>query len=164
MPTEFFDIRPFLPGDLDRIMATERECYSHPWSREMFLEETRNPFSSLDLLWLGEEMAGYLCSWMIAGELHILNVATAPRFRRRGVAATLLRHAIDGAYQHGLARAFLEVRVCNEGAIALYLAFGFRIVYRRCAYYPDGEDAFVMEWLVSDKGPAPSPYAERKDV
>jgi ribosomal-protein-alanine N-acetyltransferase len=165
MTPEPFVIRPFRRADLDRVMAIERDCYSHPWSGNQFLEEIRNPFSSVDLLWLETELAGYLCSWIVVGELHILNLATAPRYRRRGIAAALLAHAIDRARPQGLVRAFLEVRVSNSAAIDLYRRFGFRPLFRRPGYYPDGEDAFVMEWLNSDADAAlPHGAGERKDL
>ena len=39
---------------------------------------------------------------------------------------------------------FLEVRVSNAEAQMLYLKCGFRGLYARTRYYPDGEDAVVM--------------------
>lgn len=145
MCPENFDIRPMTPADLEPVLAVERACYTHPWSAEFFLQELGNPFATVDLLWVGGELAGYLCSWLVCGELHILNVATSPRFRRRGVAATLLCRSLLRAGGGGLEKAFLEVRVSNEAAISLYRRLGFRTIHRRPSYYPDGEDAFVME-------------------
>ena len=39
---------------------------------------------------------------------------------------------------------FLEVRVTNEPAIALYKKLGFEITRTINGYYSDGEDAYVM--------------------
>lgn len=133
-------------ADLEEVLAVERLCHSHPWSAELFRQELDNPHATVELLWQGEALAGFLCSWLLCGELHIQNVATAPAFRRRGVAAALLRHAFARARRQGCERALLEVRVGNAGAIALYRAFGFRELARRPRYYPDGEDALVMEY------------------
>ena len=141
-----FDIRPMAIDDLDQVVAVERLCHAHPWSAELFKRELANPVSSVDLLWFGETLAGFLCSWMVAGELEILNVATAPDCRRRGVAAALLRHVFSRARRQGLESAFLEVRVGNIGAIDLYRKFGFTVVSRRSDYYADGEDALLMQW------------------
>jgi ribosomal-protein-alanine N-acetyltransferase len=132
-------------SDLEAVLAVERLCHSHPWSEGQLRQELENPLASVDLLWLGGDLAGFLCSWLVAGELHIQNVATAPAFRRRGVAAALLRHAFGRARREGCDRALLEVRTGNAGAIALYRAFGFRDLALRRRYYPDGEDALVME-------------------
>ena len=133
-------------GDLARVLAVEKCCYAFPWSAGMFLEDLANPDAAIDLLWRGEELAGYLCSWLVAGELHILNLTTAPAFRRHGLAAALLGHVLEREGRRGMAQAFLEVRVGNAPAIGLYRAIGFETVGRRRSYYPDGEDALVMTW------------------
>ncbi len=146
MPLPVIDIRPMTPADLDQVLAVERQCYSHPWSAEFFLQELHSPFATVDLYWIDGQLGGYLCSWYLQGELHILNLATAPAFRRRGIAGMLLGRALDQGSQPGLEKAFLEVRVSNEAALALYRRLGFRIISRRPGYYPDGEDAFVMEF------------------
>lgn len=140
------EIRPMMAADLDRVVAVERLCHAHPWTAEMFQRELANPVSSIDLCWLGEALAGFLCSWMVGGELEILNVATAPAFRRRGVAAALLKHTFERARRRGLESAFLEVRIGNSGAIDLYRKFGFAVVSKRSRYYADGEDALLMAW------------------
>jgi len=139
-------IRPMTMIDLERVVAVERLCHDHPWSAELFQRELANPISTIDLFWFGERLAGFLCSWMVAGELEILNVATDPVFRRRGVAAALMRHVFARARSEGLESAFLEVRVGNTGAIDLYHKFGFAVVARRPHYYADGEDALLMHW------------------
>lgn len=145
-------IRPMTMSDLEQVVAVERLCHDHPWSPELFQLELANPISAIDLFWFGETLAGFLCSWMVGGDLEILNVATAPAFRRRGVAAALMRQVFARARRQGLAAAFLEVRVGNTGAIDLYRRFGFAVVARRSRYYADGEDALVMQHRVtSDK-------------
>lgn len=142
-------IRPMTMSDLDQVVAVERLCHAHPWSAELFQRELANPISTIDLLWFGDTLAGFLCVWMIGGELEILNVATAPACRRRGVAAALMRHAFERGRSQGLQSAFLEVRVGNTGAIELYRKFGFTVVSRRPRYYADGEDALVMHYSVT---------------
>jgi ribosomal-protein-alanine N-acetyltransferase len=138
-------IRPMQPSDLARVVEIENLCYPNPWSAELFERELDNPLAAVDLLWVEGEIAGYLCSWLVSGELNILNVAVVPAFRRRGAAAALLRYVIEKSRRQGLERSFLEVRVGNAGAIELYRSFGFKPVSIRKRYYPDGEDAVVME-------------------
>lgn len=139
------DIRSMTLADLERVAAVERLCYAHPWSTEQFRRELENPLATVDLFWQNGVVAGFLCSWYVQGEMEIHNVATHPAFRRQGVARKLLQHALDRARKRRLDRAFLEVRVGNQEAIALYRAFGFRPIATRKGYYPDGEDALVME-------------------
>lgn len=143
---EDFHIRSMTPGDLEAVAAIEQACHSHPWGKARFAAELANPVASVDLCFDGQALAGFLCSWFVAGELEIHNVATSPRFRRRGVASLLLRRLFDRVEGQGLERAFLEVRQANAGAIRLYEEFGFAECGRRSSYYSDGEDAILMEW------------------
>ena len=131
--------------DLDAVIAAERICYACPWSADLFQRELDNPLATVDLLFLDEQLAGYLCSWLVCGELQIHNVVTLPQFRRRGVAARLMSHAMARCPDGELEKVFLEVRVGNFGAIALYRSFGFADVMVRKSYYADGEDALLME-------------------
>jgi len=143
------NLRPMVDADLEQAVALERACHRAPWSRRQFEEELANPLAAIDVLLLGERMGGYLCSWLICDELHILNVVTDPDCRRQKVATRLLRHVLERTRQGGGRRAFLEVRVGNHGAIRLYEGFGFQVISRRAGYYADGEDALVMEGCLS---------------
>jgi len=139
-----FLIQPFQAEDLAAVVRIEQGCYPFPWSAEHFLQEVANPFATLDLLRIGNDLAGYHCYWLIAGEMQILNLATAPGFRNRGVAAGLLQHAFSTGLVKALETAWLEVRRSNAPAIALYRRFGFQEAGVRHGYYQDGEDAMLM--------------------
>jgi len=138
-------IRPMQRTDLPEVVAIEALCHDHPWSEALFLRELENPLARIDIGERGGRIAGFLCSWTVAGEVEIHDVATAPSFRRQGVAAALLEHLLARGRDEGAARVVLEVRVGNVSAIALYRRFGFRGTARRKGYYPDGEDALLME-------------------
>jgi [ribosomal protein S18]-alanine N-acetyltransferase len=131
-------------ADLPLVHALECAAQPSPWTLEHFAAELANPCARIDLCWRRGELAGYLCAWLIAGELQIQNVATAPPFRRQGVAARLLELVLERSRALGLEAAWLEVRAGNAAAIALYERFGFVTVGRRPRYYADGEDALVM--------------------
>jgi ribosomal-protein-alanine N-acetyltransferase len=137
-------IRPMIVDDLPLVHALECAAEQDPWSLEHFAAELGNPFSRVDLCWRDGQLAGFICTWLVAGEVQVQNVATAPAFRRQGVAARLLGLAIERCRASGFEAAWLEVRASNAGAIALYERFGFREAARRAGYYPDGEDALVM--------------------
>jgi len=130
--------------DLDDVMSIETESYIHPWSFQQFSQELENPVSSILACEADDEIAGYICYWLVAGEMQILNIATSPQFRRQGVAAQLLEEAFRRCSQTELSSAWLEVRSGNTGAQALYQQYGFILSGTRKAYYRDGEDALVM--------------------
>lgn len=67
-----------------------------------------------------------------AGEIVYLGVR--PRFRRRGFARAMLRHALADAFGRGRSRVNLAVDVANAPAVQLYRGEGFRATDRRCVY------------------------------
>lgn len=137
-------ILPMQQDDLAAVLRLECASQSEPWGLQHFIDELNNPVASVDLYRCGGELAGFLCSWLVAGELQIQNLATLPAMRRRGIAARLLAHVIARGRLSGLTSAWLEVRASNSPAITLYERFGFSICGRRDAYYHDGEDALIM--------------------
>ena len=138
-------IRPVTADDLVSLLTIERQCHKHPWTLQQFAEELANPLASIDLFWMGAVLAGFHCYWHFSSEMHILNIATAPPFRRRNVARDLLHHSFEKCLKSDLERVFLEVRRHNDPAIRLYYSLGFVPVGFRRGYYADGEDALVME-------------------
>ncbi len=139
-----FSFQPMSAADLDRVVAVERLCYPHPWTAEQFLQELSNPVAQLDLLCVDGQLCGYICFWLIVGEMQILNLATAPAWRRQGVADRLLTHALEPCLGQRLDSAWLEVREGNRAAIQLYRRHGFVVEGSRPGYYRDGENALLM--------------------
>lgn len=131
-------------ADLEAVHRLECASQQEPWSLQHFADELDNPVATVVLYWHCGQLAGFLCTWLIAGELQIQNLATLPTLRRRGVAVRLLEHAIARSRVAGLSSVWLEVRASNAPAIALYKRFGFSACGKRYAYYPDGEDAQIM--------------------
>lgn len=129
----------------DQIMAIEEASFPSPWTPEAFLQEIRNPVSYIWALKQYEQIAGYICFWMVAGEIHLLNIAIHPQWRRRGLGTKLLEKMKDIGSSGGVEKIWLEVRPSNLPARSLYLKAGFEEVAVRKRYYTDtGEDAIVM--------------------
>ncbi len=134
------------PTHLDQVLAIERN-FAAPWTREMFLQElqARRDVSEALVALLHGEVVGYVLSWFVADEIHVVNLAVAAHWRLRGIGRRLLAEICARGRTRGLVMATLEVRVHNEPAIRLYEASGFRQVAIRRSYYADnGEDAIVM--------------------
>ena len=145
-----FIIRPMTPDDMPEVMEIERVAFSNPWSPELLRRELTHDWSTI--LLAEEEVApglrrllGFAIFWVVHDELHILNVATDPPQRRRGVARAVMNATLERGRQRRCTLATLEVRRSNEAALALYRDMGFRAVGVRPNYYVDeGEDAIVM--------------------
>ena len=129
----------------DQILAIEKASFQSPWSSRGFLEEIRNPVSYLWALKQDEQILGYICFWMFAGEAHLLNIAIHPDHRRQGLGTILLEKMKSFALAHGVEKVYLEVRPSNIAARKFYFKAGFQERGRRKRYYTDtGEDAILM--------------------
>jgi [ribosomal protein S18]-alanine N-acetyltransferase len=131
--------------DLPQVLGIERASFTNPWSGALFLQELQVAFSRILLARRpGGAIAGYLCRWFVADEVHILNVAVHPLYRTRGVGASLMREALREAREGRAVAVTLEVRRSNIGGRRLYASFGFEEVGARPNYYGRGEDAIIL--------------------
>jgi ribosomal-protein-alanine N-acetyltransferase len=140
------EIAPMVREDLDGVLAIERASYRSPWAADVFLGEQHRGWARLDVLRQrpGGEVRGYVNHWLVGDEVHVLNLAVHPDFRRRGLGGLLLDHVAAFALAHRCRYITLEVRRSNRGALMLYRRHHFRPVAVRPRYYEDGEDAIVM--------------------
>ena len=142
-----FLIEPMKAADLDAVMEIERVSFRSPWSRQVFLEELTRDWAHVDLVRdaASGEVVAFANYWLVADEVHILNLATHPQARRAGHASRMLAHMIEFARRELCRYVTLEVRRSNAAALRLYRRFAFRAVGVRPNYYAeDQEDAIVM--------------------
>jgi [ribosomal protein S18]-alanine N-acetyltransferase len=141
--------RPMDEADLGYITALEAQIHAAPWTIANFRDSLAVGYSAC----VGESEGRILVYGVLMlapGEAQILNLSVVPDARRRGLGRALLRRFIDDALRLGAEQLFLEVRVSNSAAIALYESEGFARVARRERYYPASgpdqvrEDALVM--------------------
>ncbi len=107
------------------------------------------------LLLVAREHAGgtpcaFLLAWHVADEIELLDLATHPELRRRGLARALVHDLCARARAARATAIYLEVRPSNAPALALYEAAGFSAVGRRPRYYSDGEDALLLRRVVTE--------------
>jgi [ribosomal protein S18]-alanine N-acetyltransferase len=93
----------------------------------------------------GAPAIGFLVSWLVADELHILSVAVEVSAQRRGIGRALMNAALDFGRSERVRLVLLEVRRSNRAAIKLYRSLSFSAMGVRPQYYADtGEDAVEM--------------------
>jgi ribosomal-protein-alanine N-acetyltransferase len=132
-------------SDLPAVISIERRSFPAPWSLAMFVLELSKPSGICLAATAGDELLGYLVCSRYDRVWHLMNVAVAPQWRRRGVASLLIERLVEEG--GGELPFTLEVRVSNREAIAMYERLGFRSAGVRPRYYQDnGEDALIM-WL-----------------
>lgn len=137
-------LRRLTEGDLGAILALERASFPQPWTPENFLGELRRPITVPIGLAAGGGLAGQCFFWLLPPEIHLLNVAVAPAFRRRGYGRRLMRAMLAIGRRAGGHTVFLEARADNAPALGLYEGLGFRRVGLRRGYYGGGVDGVSM--------------------
>ncbi|HEY4013155.1 MAG TPA: ribosomal protein S18-alanine N-acetyltransferase [Polyangiaceae bacterium] len=136
------------PADEARL----KEELARPWSRLWVARED------------GDGIVGFLASWHVADELHVLDVLVRSDRRRQGIGRALMKTCLEYARKHVLGRILLEVRRSNAGAIALYRSTGFSAMNVRARYYPDDEDAVEMALQLDPSTGAVVAHADEVDL
>ena len=135
------------PDHLDAVCDIESVSHHTPWTRRNFMDSLEGGHAATVLLEDGAVL-GYAVVMPLPGEAELLNITVAPEARRSGLGRMLLERVCADAQAQGAQRLFLEVRVSNAPARALYTRNGFAEVGLRRAYYAaeDGgrEDAILM--------------------
>jgi ribosomal-protein-alanine N-acetyltransferase len=149
-PAREVSLRPFVWSDLPLVLKIEQASFPSPWKSEFFLKELCNPYGRFLVAEQEGQVIGYICTWLVADEGQILNVAVHPDHRQRGVGRLLVRETLAETCQRRARSVSLEVRKSNLPAITLYEKLGFREVAVRRGYYENGEDALLMVYVFPD--------------
>ena len=139
-------IRAMTAEDVGYVAQLEKVCFSNaPWQEETFSLGMSLPISHYFVYEEEGEIAGYFCGTILFEDAEVQNVATAPKFRQKGIGQALMEFFENTAKEKGAENCFLEVRVGNSPARSLYEKRGYEQIGIRKKYYPDGEDALVMK-------------------
>ena len=142
-----FRLRPASSADLGGLNSLERASFSDPWTSAQLAH------SLADAATIGlviEEadglLVGYAFGRVIADEAEILTLAVHPIRRRLGLGRRLLDEVLAAMAGRSVRTVWLEVRVSNEGARAMYAQAGFIASGVRRSYYRRPvEDAMVLK-------------------
>ena len=140
------EYRPLMERDLATVAAIEASAYVFPWTMGNFRDSLLSGYQCIGC-WTGHELIGYAIVMTALEEAHLLNLAVASGWQRRGVGARFVRHLIGGVRMQGLEMLYLEVRPSNVAARRMYERFGFRQLGLRRDYYPSltgREDALFL--------------------
>ena len=143
-----FIIRIGEKRDIPYIQQIEAASYDNPWPNSLFyLLQSQSP----DLFLVADhdgEIIGYAIGEIekdVKGSIgHIVNIAVTVLWRRRGIGNRLLDDLERLFLEYGVTKAYLEVRITNDGAQALYKRRGYEIIKTLKKYYVN-EDGFYME-------------------
>lgn len=132
------------------ISELEKTCFSDPWSYEAVNQTASMPNFIGVVARDNESVIGYAGAVYALDGADIALVAVQKAYRREGYGFALLCELLKKLSKSGVKSVFLEVRVSNAAARALYEKCGFKAVGIRKRYYEDLEDALIMERKIVD--------------
>ncbi len=142
-------IRAMKIEDIDDVLELIND-----WTRELFFEEFKNPFSYNFVLYFPyhcyeeDKIIGFINFWVVPDGIELNNIFIHEKFRGKGYGELLLDFLIKCAEFLKSEKIFLEVREDNIIAQNLYKKFGFCKSYIRKNYYSNNKDAIVMEKVI----------------
>lgn len=149
-------IREMTLEDIPQAVVIEKECFSLPWSEKSFQESIVREDTiflvceELDFQSNLSVITGYIGMYVSFEEADITNVAIHPSCRKKGYGEALVSIAKKKAKEKQVEKIFLEVRVSNVPAIALYQKAGFEnLGVRKNFYDHPKEDAYIMSCDIS---------------
>ncbi len=145
-------IRPMTTDDVPQVLRLEADAFPEDPATD-FDKELANRLACYLVACYKEQnspqgaehIVGYCGTWLVIDESHLLSIAVTREHRRKGVGELLLIAVLEDVIARGAQSMFLEVRVSNSSARALYEKYGFvRLGVRRGYYRDNNEDAVVM--------------------
>jgi len=150
-----YTIRQCTPEDIQSVLGINMRTLPEHYSDYFYLEilsEFPETFLAAEI---GEMVVGYIMCRIEYGfshlkrfglsrKGHIVSVAVLDEHRNKGVGTKLVEHVMEEMRKKSCKEVYLEVRVSNLRAIALYERLNYKKVSRLEGYYRDGEAAYLM--------------------
>ena len=134
--------------DLDEVISLESYHPGTRWSRNMFVEEIRNPLGHCFVMKLDHQIKqrviGFICFRNLEDESELFNICVHADYRRLGVGKRLMGFYVEFGRLRGIKNFHLEVLSSNQAAIRLYQLFSYESSGMRKKFYRGRFDAFLM--------------------
>ncbi|MEH6556362.1 MAG: ribosomal protein S18-alanine N-acetyltransferase [Oceanicoccus sp.] len=135
-----------LVQDLDAVVVIEAAVTEFPWPRTQFSESLAGK-DNCSVVMVDQQVCGFSIFSSVLDESTLLNIAVTPSMQGQRLGRKMLQQGLDNQKRQGIAKCFLEVRLSNIAAQALYYSLGFINIGERKNYYPANggrENALVM--------------------
>ncbi|MEP7275182.1 MAG: GNAT family N-acetyltransferase, partial [Betaproteobacteria bacterium] len=136
------------PADAEPMALLSRDAIEHGLGWEYRAERIQRYLKDADAVVLvareRSDFAGFAIMQFGDERAHLVLLAVAPTFRRRGTGRRLLGWLVESAQVAGLMSVHVELRAHNHAAHALYRTAGFAESMRIPGYYRGRETAVRM--------------------
>jgi len=145
-------IRWMIRRDMPEVTGIENGSFEFPWTEQDFFRCLRGRNCIGMVAEHDEQVVGFMIYELHSDQLHILNFAVRPDFRRRDVGRQMVAKLIGKLSPQRRKRIILEVRETNLAAQLFFRKLGFRAISVLRDYYDDTvEDAYVMHYCYADE-------------
>ena len=139
--------RVFLADESHALLIAnlEKRTVTHPQSEKSLVEFFKLERNFAVVCLENGELVSYCTLTSVLDEAQIINVATAPEYKRQGCAKAVFERIFEECAHRGIITVSLEVRESNSPAISLYEDLGFSVAGKRKDFYTDPrENALIM--------------------
>src|SRR6516165_5792466 len=138
-------IRWMIRRDMPEVLAIEHASFEYPWCEEEFLRVLRQRNCIGMVAEHGERIVGFMIYELHRNKIHVLDFATHPEFRRRGVGRQMIVKLVGKLSTQRRNRIALYLRETNLSAQLFFRVNGFRAAEVIRKHFLDtGEDAYLM--------------------
>lgn len=150
-------IRWMIRRDMPEVNGIEQSSFEFPWTEKDFFRCLRGRNCIGMVAEHDEQVVGFMIYELHNNQLHILNFAVRPDYRRRNVGRQMVEKLIGKLSQQRRNRIVLEVRETNLAAQLFFQKLGFKAISVLRDYYDDTvEDAYVMHYRFAQDGDSDS--------
>jgi len=141
-------IRWMIRRDMKEVLRIENACFEFPWSEPDFVTTLRQRNCIGMVAEHNERVVGYMVYELHKDQLHVLNFAVPPDFRRCSVGSTMAAKLASKLSYQRRRKITLEVRETNLTAQLFLREMGFRAVAVLKDFFGDTEeDAYRMQYV-----------------
>ena len=143
-------VRWMVRRDFPAVLAIEQASFEFPWQEDDFIQCLRQRNCIGMVAEYEGRVVGYMIYEVPKNRIHLLNIATAPDFRRRGVARQMVQKLIGKLASQRRSRIVLKARETNLPALIFFRSLGFRAVaVLKNFYEATNEDAYAMQYRLA---------------
>lgn len=136
-------IRKAAAEDVPAIAEIEKASIPQPWSEAAFADALTQENAVTLVAEADGEIAGFITGVFLFDNADIYSVATAEKYRKKGIGRKLLQAFFD-TLPNEVETVGLEVRESNLAAISLYEKSGFERVGMRKNFYEQPRENAVL--------------------
>ena len=137
---------------LDRLFEIEEQCFTKEAFTKQQISYLLTDYNTISLVAkVNNEIAGFIILQLeseddvVFGHIVTLNVAT--KYRRKGIAQTMLHETENILKSRGITESRLEVKQDNSAAIKLYQRLGYREIGKLDHYYGKKHGLYLQKNL-----------------